>query len=120
MEIFWKKMLFWKKSKKPELGIDYDFHYFINSDFTGITILTGKFRGVTYYYGKVSLLEQMEFANLKFEYKVIETGDYTEEYLNSSHEFVTMIGDILTEILISEEARHEQTRKNDSEEFDLQ
>ena len=120
MEALWDKLLFWKKPKKPEYGKDYTFYNIPESDYTGITILLGKYRGVTYYYGTLQVQEQMGFANLKFEYKVIDTGSYSESDLNSSSDFVKIIGDILTEILISEEAKNESYRNDNTEEFDLQ
>lgn len=119
MEALWDKLLFWKKPKPPELGKDYEFYHIEESDYTGIKLLKGKYQGITYYYGTVNIQEQGEFANLKFEYRLIDSGNYTEHQLNSDSKFVKIIGDILREILLTEEARYAD-RKDDIEEFDLQ
>lgn len=119
METLWEKLLFWKKPKKPKLGIDYEFYYIEESDYTGIKLINGKYSGVTYYYGTVSFEELQGFLNLKFEYKLINCGNFTEQDLNSDSKFVIIIGDILREILLEEEAKYESYRKNDTEEFDL-
>lgn len=119
MVALWDKLLFWKKPKKPKLGVDYEFHYIPESDYTGIKLLKGKYSGVTYYYGTVKFEELGDYLNLKFECKIIDSGNYTEQDLNSDSKFVTIIGDILREILLEEEAKYESYRENDTEELDL-
>jgi hypothetical protein len=120
MAALWDKLLFWKKSKKSRLGIDYEFYHIDETDYTGIRLLKGEYGGIIYYYGTVSFEELSDFLNIKFEYKVIDSGEYTEEHLHSDSKFVKIIGDILREILLEEEAKHESHRNNDTEEFDLQ
>lgn len=122
MEAFWKKILFWKnwtKPKTPKEGVDYEFYNIEESDLTGIKLLKGSYREVTYYYGTVSMKEQGALATLSFEYRILNPNNYTEEELQNDSKFVTLLGDILTEIIISESAYHEQIRKDHSEEFDL-
>jgi len=120
MVALWEKLLFWKKPKRPKLDADYEFFYIDESDYTAIRLLNNEYAGVTYYYGTVSLQEIQDTLSVKFEYRIIDSGKYTEESLNSDSNFVKIIGDILTEILIEEEAKHESDRKDDTEEFDIQ
>jgi len=122
METFWEKIQFWKnwmKPKTPKEGVDYEFYNITNSDLTGIRLLKGSYRGVTYYYGVVKLIEQGMLANLKFEFKVIDSGTHDEDSLQSDEKFVTILGDILTELIISEKATNEQTGTDNTEKFDL-
>jgi hypothetical protein len=115
----WEKLLFWKKPKKPKLDTDYEFYLIDESDYTGIRLLKGDYSGVTYYYGTVSFEELSDFLNLKFEYKVMDSGNYTEEHLHSDSKFVKIIGDILREIILTEEAKYESYRKDNFTQFDL-
>jgi hypothetical protein len=122
METFWEKIQFWKrwiKPKTPKEGVDYEFYHIENSDLTGIKLLKGDYRGITYYYGTVKLIEQGALANLKFEFKVLDSGTHDEEALQTDEKFVTILGDILTELIISESAKNEQTRNEHPEEFDI-
>jgi hypothetical protein len=107
------------KPKTPKEGVDYEFYNITNSDLTGIRLLKGSYRGVTYYYGVVKLIEQGMLANLKFEFKVIDSGTHDEDSLQSDEKFVTILGDILTELIISEKATNEQTGTDNTEKFDL-
>ena len=122
MEAFWKKFQFWKnwtKPKTPEEGVDYEFYHIEDSDLTGIKLLKGSYREVTYYYGTVKMQDQGALATLSFEYRILKPGNHTEESLQIDDDFVKLLGDILTEIIINESAQHEQIRKDHSEEFDL-
>lgn len=114
MEILWEKMLFWKKPKNPRLNKDYEFHNLVDSDLTGIRLLTGEYREVIYLYGRVGIEEKGVIASLQFDYSVIHPGNHTIESLQSDEEFVTIIGDILRELLING-----QTRTINPEESDL-
>ena len=114
MEALWEKLLFWKKNKTPKLGVDYKFHNFPDSDLTGIRLLKGDYREVIYLYGRVGIEEKGVVAALQFDYKIVESGNHTEESLQSDDKFVTIIGDILRELLING-----QTRTINPEESDL-
>jgi hypothetical protein len=94
----WAKLYPWKK--KPKYQIDEDFHFLSSEEddvITNIGILKGKYAGVVYQYGKAKIVEEGDFARLTF---------------------VTMIGDILTEILL--EKPDEKTRNYHTEELNLQ
>ena len=119
MEVFWKILQFFKnlkKQKTPKIGVDYEFYHIEESTLTGIRLLKGKFRGVAYYYGVVKVVEEMQIAKLSFEFRILESGNHTDEGLQSSAEFVTIIGDILSELLITEQAKNEQIGNGDFEE----
>jgi hypothetical protein len=106
---------FLKRNKVPKKGIDYEFYNLPESDLTGIRLLKGKYCGVIYLYGRVGIEEKGVVAALQFDYNVINPGNHTVEGLQSDDEFVTIIGDILRELLING-----QTRTIDTEESDLQ
>lgn len=105
--------------KTPLEGVDFDFHKIQDSDLTGIKLLKGKYRDITYYYGVVKIQEQGELATVNFEFKVLESTIYTEEQLQKDTEFVTLLGEILTEIIINQSVKHDTTRNDDTEEFNL-
>jgi len=67
-----------------------------------ILIDSGKYSGLIYQYGKVSVPKQEnEDGNmpLSFKYNVVEYNGNTEESLKETEEFTTTIGDILVVIL---------------------
>jgi hypothetical protein len=122
MGTFWEKIQFWKnwkKMKTPLEGVDFDFHKIEDSDLTGIKLLNGKYRDITYYYGVVKIQEQGELATVNFEFRVLESTIYTEEQLQKDAEFVTLLGEILTEIIINQSVKHDTTRNNDTEESNI-
>ena len=114
----WDKIPFMKK--KPKYQINEDFQFLPSDDdkITGIGILKGKYAGVLYHYGKARVIEEGDFARLTFDYTVIHTPTFTVHELQTDEEFHTMIGDILTEILM--EQSDEKTRNNNFEELDIQ
>ena len=67
-----------------------------------ILIDSGKYNGVIYQYGKVSVpKEEKEDGNmpLVFKYTIVEFNSHTDESLKETEEFTTTIGDILVSIL---------------------
>ena len=110
---------FGRKTKKvPKEGEDYKFIDFTNSDITGIMVLKGEYSGVVYHYGKVRVKEQGEMGVLEFGYTTVNPGKHDIDALQNDDEFVTIMGDILTEILTRQ--ANETIRKDDTEEFDIQ
>jgi len=109
---------FGRKTKKvPKEGEDYKFIDFTNSDITGIMVLKGEYAGVVYHYGKVRVKEQGEFATLEFGFTLVNPGKHDIDLLQKNEEFVTIMGDILSEILTKSD--NEKTRNHDPEESDL-
>ena len=111
-------LMFWRAPKSIEVGKDFSFHDFEDSDLTGILILRPKYEGVIYYYTNASIEEVGMGARLKFGYQVVKPGNHTKKDLENSEEFVTMLGDILSQIILSE-TQIESPRKIYSEESDL-
>jgi hypothetical protein len=109
---------FGRKTKKvPKEGEDYKFIDFTNSDLTGIMVLKGEYSGVVYHYGKVRVKEQGEFATLEFGFTLVNSGKHDIDLLQKDEEFVTIMGDVLSEILTRDD--NEKIGNHDPEESDL-
>jgi hypothetical protein len=119
MAQFWETIQFWKRPKMLEEGKDFVFIPFKDSDITGIQIIDGEYKGVLYHYHKVRVAEEGEVARLQFGYTIVSPGEHDIDVLNSDEGFVTIMGDILTQIIMGE-AKDAQTRTDDTEEFDSQ
>jgi hypothetical protein len=81
-----------------------------------VEITSGKYTGVVYSYGMVKLKPESAIPVLQFNYNIYQSGQHDKLALQNDDDFVTIIGDILTEIII----QNESTRTNDTEESDLQ
>lgn len=112
-------MTFWKRKQVGyKEGIDYEFIQSDDDQITGIGILKGEYAGVLYHYGKAKVIEEGEFARLYFDYTIEHTPNFTVHDLTIDKEFHTMIGDILTDILMKQS--NETIRNHDSQEPDIQ
>ena len=111
-------MSFRKKKLKYQINKDFQFLPSDDNKITGIGILKGKYAGVLYHYGKARVIEEGDFARLTFDYTIIHTPTFSVHELQTDEEFHTMIGDILTEILM--EKTDEETRNHNFEEPDFQ
>jgi hypothetical protein len=109
---------FWKKPKKLKLDEDFRFHDFPDTDLTGIRILRGSYAGVLYYYTNAAVEEQGYLATLRFGYMVVDSGNLNKMDLEKDENFVTMLGDILSEIILME-GNFESPRTFYSEKSDL-
>jgi hypothetical protein len=117
METLWEKLLFWKKKPTlPKEGVDYVLYDFSTSSLTGIHLISGVYQDVIYYYETAKFIEEGDYAVLKFTYQITNTGKYTEEQLQNDSKFVTMMGDILTDLM----ENNEPTRKNDTKKPGIQ
>jgi len=116
----WEKVRPWKRTMKPQHDIDYVLMDSDDGTKTAVGIKTGKFAGVLYHYGQAKLTEEGDFARMTFSYTLISSPNISMDDLTQDQEFQTYIGDILTEILLSQAAANEKTRNYDSEEFDIQ
>jgi len=119
MGTLWEKLtqFFSKRKKMPKENEDYRFIDFTDSELTGIQILKDEYAGVVYHYGKVRVKEQGEMGVLEFGYTLVNPGKHDINLLQKDDNFVTIMGDILTEILTKQ--ANETIRKNDTEEFNL-
>ena len=73
-----------------------------DDDWASIMIKDGKYEGIIYQYGKVSVAEsEDENGNmpLSFKYNIIDNSGHNQEDLESSVEFKNTLGDILVDIL---------------------
>ena len=120
MATLWEKIQFWKKNSpvKYKESVDYQFIPSDDEQITGIGILKGKYAGVLYHYGKAKVIEEGEFARLYFDYTIEHTPTFSVHDLTNDQEFHTMIGDILTDILLTQS--NETIRNNHPQEFDIQ
>ena len=83
-----------------------------DDDWASVMIKDGKYEGIIYQYGKVSVAEsEDENGNmpLSFKYNIIDYSGHNQEDLESSVEFKNTLGDILVEIL------HEQLEADNLE-----
>ena len=120
METLWEKIQFWKsKPVKLKRGVDYEFVDSDDNTVTGIGILRGKYAGVLYHYGKAGIVEEGELARLRFGYTIVDSGEHNIDDLTNDPELHTIMGDLLTEILL-DKTQNETTRNIYSEEPDLQ
>ena len=84
-----------------------DMYVFItnkNEEMQCIGIRKGKFEGVVYKYGKVSLGEENKDGNLpfKFEYDILDNNMIPREEFNDEN-FFNLLGDILVDIIDRQE-----------------
>ena len=84
-------------------GTCYNFVERSESDFYSVKLLAGKWAGVIYTYGRVSIKEDqsMDHAVLSFDYKIEDTEgtSHVPSVLTASDEFRNFIGDVLVNIL---------------------
>ena len=104
--------------KKYKEDIDFRFVDFKDSDLTGIELLTENYKGVLYHYHKARVVEEGKLAKLQFGFTVVHPGEYDIDDLTKDEELHTIMGDILTELIMTNKY-NEQTRTNDTQEPDL-
>ena len=92
---------------------EYDLVPIEDADMFAIKLNGGKYDGVMYCYGSVSVEEDM--PKLKFDYIIIDSNKFFIDHLTNDEEFHTIIGDILVE-MITVEGQNDSPRNNDSEE----
>lgn len=113
MAALWEKLQFWRPKKKTP---EYRLQDAPMSDATWVEITSGKYSSIIYSYGKVKFTEEFGMPKLSFGYTILHSGQYDLDTLQNDQEFVTIIGDILTEIIIN----NEPTREIHTQEPDLQ
>jgi hypothetical protein len=102
--------------KKFNEFIDYEFIYLPDEESTAVELTRGTFSSVIFQYFNVKFIEEEYPPKLKFQYDIIDPGTHDMDDLKNSQEFVTILGDLLTELIID----NEQTRTNNLKEPDLQ
>ena len=84
---------------------DYEFFDFTDENEavkTGIKILEGKYKDVSYSYGLVSAeeVEETNEAKLSFQYMLLTSPLYKFDELRIDEEFRKLMGDILSDIIL--------------------
>ena len=102
MATLWDKILKKLKPSKYKAGVDYQFYNFTDTNLTGIILRKSDYAGVIYYYTYAGINEEGMGARLKFGYQIVEAGEFGRDHLEKDDKFVTMIGDILTELILTE------------------
>ena len=97
METLWEKLLFWKK-KTPK----YRFHSFEEA-VTWIEITSGKYTGIIFSVSRVKFSDELGQPKLSFGYNILSYAKHDKESLQNDQSFVTIMGDILMEIIIKNE-----------------
>ena len=120
MAALWEKLRFKKKSKMFKEDVDYRVMDMEDSEITSIELLMKNYEGVKYYYHKARVVEDNGVARLQFGYTVYDSGKHDIDDLNSSEEFHTIMGDILSIILVSKAKEDESFRNNHTEKLNLQ
>lgn len=84
--------------RKPIADIDFSFGFFPNvrGTDTAVVLLTGPFKGTTYFYDWVKVSEQPEFDALKLSYHLTVLHN---RHLENDSKFQQYAGDVLREIL---------------------
>lgn len=108
MEVLWENLQFWKNPKKtPNYQLSRSL-----AEITRVEITSGSYAGVIYSYGRIKFDDSFGYPKLSFGFTIHHSGNHSEEHLNDDAKFVTIMGDILTELII----KNEQTRNDDTEE----
>ena len=71
-------------------------------DWASVMIKDGKYEGIIYQYGKVSVPEEENDDGnmpLSFKYNILDYNGHTKESLEETQDFANVLGDILVEIL---------------------
>ena len=105
--------------KKYKEGIDYQFVDFNDSELTGIGLLMEGYKGVLYHYHKARVVEEGEISRLQFGYTIVNSGEHDIDALTKDEKLHTIMGDILSEILLTKQTYDEQTRTDDTQKFNL-
>lgn len=115
MAAFWEKIQFWKPKKKTP---EYRFQNSPMDDSTWVEITSGEYANTVYSYGTVNFSDEFGVPKLNFNYMIHYPGQHDIETLKRDQNFVIVMGDILTEIIM--DGKNESTRIDDPEEPDLQ
>jgi hypothetical protein len=117
MEVLWEKIFFWKREKKLlKEGDDYIFIDSPDKKVTAIKLIKGKYENVVYHYHRARVKEEGEIARLEFGFTILYSGSHDIDELTNDDEFSTIMGDILTSILLAQD-HNDKIRSDHSQEF---
>jgi hypothetical protein len=118
METLWEKLQFWKKKvMKYKEGEQFNFINSPDNTATAIQLLIPNYEDVVYQYHQARVVNESGIPKLQFGYTILYSGKHDIDVLNSSDEFVTIMGDVLSQLIIDKESY--EIRNNDSEEPDI-
>jgi hypothetical protein len=119
MEVLWAmSSIFRKKPRVYREKIDYDFIDIEDTDASAIVLHVENYEDVMYQYHQARVVEEGVLAKLQFGYTIINSGKHDIDVLNSDENFHTIMGDILTTLLMSN--INDSIRADNSEKLDLQ
>lgn len=96
------------------IGEDWKFRDDLKEDTVPIELLTGPYKGVTFRYTDVKVVEQeLGTAKMQFNYELYQMGDHTETSLRKDSKFTTQIGLILNKLIL--EVVDDEHRETDTE-----
>lgn len=113
-----KTQKFKYKEGKHWQFVNPDGYNFEDTPVTAIGILMKEYKGVLYHYHKARILEEGEGARLQFGYTILKSGEHDIDDLTKDEKFITIMGDILSDIIMAQK-QYEQTRINNFKEPDL-
>jgi hypothetical protein len=108
MEILWK-IFPWiqkKNQQKPEYSVDF------RDENIYFTVNSGKYKNITVVYSNAHFFENDVSPTLKFNYRIISSEIYDEEYLQNQQDFVIILGDILQDFILEKAKNFESTRSS--------
>lgn len=108
MEILWKIFPWIQKKNPPRPDYSVDFR----DENTYFTINTGKYKNITFVYSNTQFFENDVHPTLKFNYRIINSELYEEEYLQNQQDFVIILGDILQDFILEKARDFESTRSS--------
>lgn len=119
MATLWDLIQFWKNPsmKKLKEFKDYrlfDYQFPDGKEVTGVQLLSNGYENVCYHYNDARIIEENEVGKIHFGFGVIDPGEHDLEQLINDDKFVTIMGEILTEVLLKK-IDDEQTGKNNSQ-----
>lgn len=114
-EILWKiTQWFHRKKLKFDYSVDQ------RDENTYFTINDGKYKNVTVVYHGVQFFENETQPVLKFNYRIINSANYDDLYLQNQQDFVIILGDILQHYILEEAKNFETDRIRNTQEYDIQ
>jgi len=94
-------MNWWLHRNKPTLNHDYIIEN-VEDAFFIVKIVRGKFNGTTYKYDRVSIDHSSYLPKMSFHYTLL-SSQLDHDYLQNSEDFVIIMGDILSDLVIRNE-----------------
>ena len=115
-DLLWNRM---EALQKPLLKLNVDFLYteiiLAEEVVNAIKILRGIHKNVVYYYGHIQVVPEGESHRLAYQYTVWDSAGHSKEDLKKSHEFTTLMGDVLVAIIADDDNAGEYVTPKEQE-----